>query len=184
MRKTLLTLTLAATILACGKKENPFLIEKGKVGLLTKNTPISELETIYVNDSLVKTTDKSNLLTADQERYVVFDKQAKHLLTLTPTKLNDSTEVIENIRIVDSRYKTAKGITVNSTFKDINSNYTISKIVNSLFNVLVFVDEIDAYFVIDKKELPEDLRYSTAATIEAFQIPETAKIKYFMIGWQ
>ena len=49
--------------------------------------------------------------------------------------------------------------------------------------MVVFVDEINGFFTIDKKELPSELRLDMNKNIEALNIPDTAKIKYFMIGW-
>jgi len=48
---------------------------------------------------------------------------------------------------------------------------------------VVFVDEINASFTIDKKELPSDLRFDMSLTIEKIQIPDKAKIKYFFVYW-
>jgi hypothetical protein len=42
---------------------------------------------------------------------------------------------------------------------------------------------MNVYVTIDKKELPAELRYDTQARIQASQIPDDAKIKYFMIDW-
>ena len=53
----------------------------------------------------------------------------------------------------------------------------------SFNNVVVILKNTDVYFTIDKKELPSTLRYNVNATIEAVQIPDTAKVKYMMIGW-
>ena len=50
-------------------------------------------------------------------------------------------------------------------------------------NIVVFVDEIDAYFIIDKNNLPIELRAGTEKTIESINIPSKSKIKRFMIGW-
>jgi hypothetical protein len=47
----------------------------------------------------------------------------------------------------------------------------------------VFVDEIDAYFIIDKNNLPVDLRLGTHKKIQEINIHPNAKIKKFMIGW-
>ena len=84
---------------------------------------------------------------------------------------------------MDSKFKTKKGLTINSTFADIQNNYKISNIQNTLRNVVVFVNDINAFFTIDKKELPAELQFDASAKIEAIQIPGQAKIKYFMIGW-
>jgi hypothetical protein len=49
--------------------------------------------------------------------------------------------------------------------------------------VVVSVNEINASFTIDKTELPGGLRFDMDATIDAIQIPEKAKIKFFMLHW-
>ncbi len=171
-------------LLGCNKKDPQFSIEKGRVGILLKGTPTEKLDSIFRLDSLVKLTDEGNYTYVNKNRYVLYDSQGNHLLTMTPAKTKDSIEVVENIRIYDPRYSTDTGITINSTFKDIKDHYTVSRITNSINNILVFVNELDAYFVIDKKELPENLRYNINTNIQEVQIPDAAKIKYFMIGWQ
>jgi hypothetical protein len=45
------------------------------------------------------------------------------------------------------------------------------------------VNEINAYFTIEKSELPENLRYDITQKIEAVSIPDKAKIKDFFIQW-
>jgi hypothetical protein len=50
-------------------------------------------------------------------------------------------------------------------------------------NVVIFLSDSDMYITIDKEELPESLRYAYAGDIEAVQIPDVAKIKYIMVGW-
>ena len=76
-----------------------------------------------------------------------------------------------------------KGLNPESTFADIKNNYTISGIQNTLSNVVISVDDINGFFTIDKKELPSELRLDMNKKIDALNIPDTAKIKYFMIGW-
>jgi hypothetical protein len=49
---------------------------------------------------------------------------------------------------------------------------------------VVLIKYSDIYFTIDKKELPSSLRYASSVNIEAVQIPDTAKIKYMMLGWR
>lgn len=48
---------------------------------------------------------------------------------------------------------------------------------------MVLLKDNDLYFTIDKKELPESLRYNANNNIEEVQIPDNAKVKYMMIGW-
>lgn len=180
MKKTLLALTICCIVfLACQEKDHTFLITENSVGALLSSTPVSDLENAFVQDSIV--TKGSNLTNLGSDKIQIFEKGGKHLLTLTPS--TDSIPKIENIRVFDPRFSTEKGITINSTFKDIQSKYPIKKIVTTLNSIVIFPKESNLYFTIDKDELPSDLRYTTT-NIEAVQIPEEAKLKYLMLGWE
>ena len=95
----------------------------------------------------------------------------------------DSLSTIQNVRIIDNRYKTKKSLDKLCDFSCLTGNYNISGVQNTLRNLIVSVDEINAYFTIDKSELPEDLRYDMSKKIEVLSIPPTAKIKDFFIQW-
>ena len=97
---------------------------------------------------------------------------------------NDPNSTIKNIQVFDSRFKTEKGLTTASTFKDVKANYTIDNIETTINAMVIFLKETDVYLTIDKKSLPEDLRYNLDLEVEASQIPDGAPIKYFMIGWE
>jgi hypothetical protein len=49
---------------------------------------------------------------------------------------------------------------------------------------VIFPKGSDLYFTIGREELPASLRYNTEAEIEAVQIPDQARIKYLMAGWE
>jgi len=169
-------------IVGCGKEQDPYLISSKSIGLLTDSTQVKDLKEIYKNDSLVFRTNDNEFI-GNRNDIEIFDNTGKPLLVLTPNKILDSTATIETIKILDSRYKATKGLNTLSTFADIEKNYKISSIQNTLKNIVVFVNEIDAFITIDKKELPAELQFDMSAKIEAVQIPDNAKIKYFMIGW-
>ncbi len=181
MKKIVLLLGMSMVILqSCAEKDTTFLISETSVGPLQKTTPVKEIETIFVGDSIVQDSLKTNI-GGKTDRIKIFEKGGKHLLTLTPS--SDSIPSIENIRVFDSRYTTSSGVGLHSTFQDIQRNYGIKKIVTTLNSVVVFPKNSNLYFTIDKEELPSNLRY-TVANIEAVQIPGTAKIKYLMVGWE
>ncbi|WP_343485582.1 hypothetical protein [Allomuricauda sp. d1] len=165
---------------ACGEKDTTFLITNESVGKLDKISLVRDLELIYADDSIVKDTFFSRI-GSKTKKIKVFEKGGKHLLTLSPS--DDSIPTVENIQVMDARFMTDSGIGLNSTFKDIKENYTIKKVVTALNNVVIFVKETNMYFTIDKNQLPANLRYSKS-NIEAVQIPDEAKIKYLMIGWE
>ena len=162
------------------EKDTTFLIQAEQVGVLTKGTSSTDIETLFSNDSIIRDTSTS-IFGSSQNKIRVYQKGGDLLLTLTPSK--DSMAVVENIQIHDPRYKTAENISVNSTFKDIKEAYEIRKIVTSLNNLVIFVKNSDVYFTISKEELPASLRYNQSLSIEAVQIPDKAKLKYMMVGW-
>lgn len=185
MKHTVCAVLICALLLAsCAKdsKPNPFLIEKTHIGLLTDSTQVKELDSIFINDSVVRFIAGDEFAGA-VNTIEVFEKSGKKLLDLSPREALDSTSLISSVRIIDERYKTEKNISNLSTFKDIKEAYTISKIDNLINSVMVSVNEINATFTIDKKELPGSLRFNMDATIDPIQIPEKAKIKFFMLHW-
>ncbi len=177
---SLIILTVLLT--SCKKEQNPFQVSKQHIGLLTDSTQIKDLEGIYSKDSIVKYISGDEF-TGNTNDITIFEKGGKRLLSLTPRQSLDSTSVIENVQIFDSRYKTDKNISTISTFKDILNSYKISRIDNLINSIVISINEIDAAFTIDKKELPANLRFDMNLTFEATHIPDNAKIKYFFINW-
>lgn len=185
MRKyLLLVMGLSLGLISCQKEEdNPFRITANQVGPVKKDIRINQLDSIFAEDSLVKQKSGTRELRATDE-IKVFEKSGKALMILEPLQEFDTTSTIGYIRVLDPRYKTKSGLNTNSTFKDVMENYNISRIENTLNAAVVFIDEINVYLTIDKKELPADLRYDTNSKIMASQIPDDAKIKYFMVYWE
>jgi hypothetical protein len=184
MKKIIIVSVLAmgALCIQCQKeKDTTFLITNTSVGKLSKTAVFKQLDSIYALDSIVKDTTRTQL-GPQTSKVQIYEKGGLHLLTLTPT--TDSLQKIENIRIVDPRFVTDKGVGLGSTFKDIKDNYPIKKIVTSMNNVVIFLKGSDLYFTIDKQELPPSLRFAGSANIEEVQIPDAAKIKYLMVGWE
>lgn len=183
MYKSILSLVcISAILIGCNKKQDPFQISKQHVGLLTDSTQVKDLKNIYQNDSIVKFIGGDEF-TGNINDIEIYDKGGNKLIILTPRQALDSTSYIKDIQIIDSRFKTDKNISTLSTFKDIIDSYKISRISNSINSVIVAINEINASFIIDKKELPESLRYDMDLKIEPTHIPDTAKIKYFFINW-
>lgn len=182
-KKAILSLSLLAMLTSCNnEEENPFLITANRVGPLTKDVKISQLDSIFKNDSLVKQTSGPELLQSTDD-IKVFDKKGNPLLEIEPLQEFDSTSTVGYIRILDPRYETKDGLNVKSTFKDLMEHYNISRIENTINAAVVFLDEINAYVTIDKSQLPPSLRYDTDSKIMASQIPNEAKFKYFMVYW-
>ncbi|WP_299339430.1 hypothetical protein [uncultured Psychroserpens sp.] len=174
--------TLIITSCTPEKKQDPFEISKQHVGLLTDSTQVKDLEIVFPNDSIV-TAIKGDEFSDDINDIDIYSSEGKKLLSLTPSQALDSTAVIKSVQILSEKYKTEKNISSLSTFKDIKDNYKISSINTLINSVVISVNEINASFTIEKKELPANLRYDMSINIDAVQIPDHAKIKYFIIHW-
>ncbi len=161
------------------EREDPFLIGQDRVGKLMQTHRISELDSVYQLDSLVRDTARLNM--GINGKIEVFEKGGKHLLTLTPSL--DSLPGIENIQIRDPRFQTATGISLESTYGDIEKAYEIRKVISSMNNVVILLKDHPLYVTISREELPSAIRY-TDTNIEPVQIPPTAKIKYMMVAWE
>lgn len=184
MHKSLLLIFTSLIILSCKQKpkQDPFEIGKHNIGFLTDSTLVKDLKTVFSGDSISKFISGDEF-SGSENIIEIFEKGGKKLLELTPANQLDSTSVIKSVQIIDERFKTDKQLSTISTFKDVVTNYKISRIDN-LINVLVItVNSINASFTIDKKELPASLRFDMDLNIEASQIPDSAKLKYFFIHW-
>lgn len=176
--KKIVTPLLLLLVFAC-TNDHTFTIGNDYVGALTKTDKVADLEGIFVADSVVFDNQEENK-ELRSNRIKVFEKGGALLMTLTPSK--DSVQTVENIRIEDPRFVSEEGVGLESTFKDIQDNYEIKKILTALNNIVITVKGSPIYFTISKEELPSNLRFSTNQ-IEAVQIPDEAKIKYVMVSW-
>lgn len=163
-------------------KTDPFLIQKHNIGFLTDSTQVNKLNEAFANDSIVKSI-AGDEFTGRINDIDIYDKTGKKLLTLTPSEALDSLATVKTIKVIDPRFKTNKGITVNSTFLDLKTNHAISSIQNTFNNVVVFVNDNNTFYTFDKKALPSEFQFDMSKKIEAKDIPDATKIKYFMVGW-
>lgn len=183
MKKTLFFGAIIALLFVqCGKDSDSFLIKQGAIGNLTKEVRMKQIDSIFAQDSIVKLNPISNAL-GTQGEVEVYEKGGTLLLLLSPDDESDPESVITNIQIFDDRYKTENGLSKNSTFREVKDNYSIADIQTTINSVVIFLKDSDVFITIDKKQLPENLRYDMGISIESSQIPDTATFKYFMVGW-
>lgn len=161
-------------------KPNPLAVAKHKVGLLNDSTQVRDIKALFANDSVVNFKEDDSFI-GGINSIDIYEKNGTQLLSISPTEALDSLSTISSIRLIDPRYKTDKNVSSASTFKDIRDNYKISKVSNLINSVLITVNEIDATFTIDKKELPTNMRFDMDMKIDPIQIPDVAKIKFFIV---
>lgn len=180
MKSIFSTLLFFCLITACTKETDPrFNVTSEGVGLISKITAVSDLQNIFASDSIVMPATLPDGKPASK-LIEVYEKGGTPLLSISPTA--DSIPRVANVRIHDPRYVTPEGVNVLSTFKDIREKLKVKKVVTSLNNVVILIRDSDLYFTISKEELPAELRYANTE-IDLIQIPDKAKIKYMMVGW-
>lgn len=129
------------------------LIDTNRVGPLTKEIRINQLDSIFKNDSIVRNISKTQFLNT-ANNIEIYDKDGTPLLILEPVQQFDSTSTIGYIQIIDPKFQTAKGLNIKSTFGEVVEKYAISRIENTLNSAVIFIDELNLYLTIDKKNYP------------------------------
>lgn len=180
MKKIIISLCILA-LTSCST-QGDFKITNTTIGPLSQKNVVTELKTLFINDSLVDQTSNTDF-TVPKGTVTVYEKGGEKLLLLTP-KTAESDATIGQIQIFDNRYSTPEGIHLGSTFKDISDSYTISRVENLFTTIVVFVEESDVFFSIDKKNLPGELRFDADVKVELSQIPDDAPIKYLQMIWE
>ncbi|MFT6096388.1 MAG: hypothetical protein ACJAXY_000136 [Nonlabens sp.] len=182
MKKVIALIAVILALASCTKKQDPFEWSKNRVGHLTSDMKVYQLDSIYANDSIVRAV-KGDEFSNGANLIEIFEKGGAHLLTLTPNQALDSTATIENIIIRDERFTTIKGITKSSSFKDINAAYKINSVDNMIDDAVIWVNDENFYFSISKDKLPTDVKFDINASIEKTMIPDDTKPQYLFVSW-
>ncbi len=183
MKKPLIFGVIATILfIQCGEETDLFLIGDGTIGNLTKEVQMRQVDSIFASDSIVK-LNRNKIALSTQGNVEIYEKGGQKLMLLSPENENDPNSVITNIQIFDERYTTNKGLSIKSTFGELKANYEVVAVENAINSVVVFLKDSDVFITIDKKQLPENIRYNYQAKVEATQIPDEATFKYFMVGW-
>lgn len=175
-----LALVLLAT--SCQNSTSETLIAKNQLGLLDPSTKVDELSSLLEKDSVAEFDTASRINRVKEIE--VFNDQGKLSILVEPHYQNDSLVTISEIQVLDPRYKTKKGLSIDSDFKTIYENYKINNIQNSINSIILTIDEIGAYIVIDKKHLPSEIKFDSEVKIEANQIPDEAPLRYFWLKFE
>ena len=183
LKKIIAIVSVTLLFIQCKEEINPFLISNDSVGALTRGMTIKEIDSIFAQDSIVKLYAQNEELPTQGE-VEIYEKNGTKLVSISPVTNNDPDALISNFQFFDPRYKTDKGLNLSSTFKDIKANYKILNIETTISTVVIFLEDNDLFINIDKNELPENFRYNPNLVIDVTNIPDEAKIKYFMLSWK
>ena len=183
LKKIIAIVSVTLIFIQCKEEINPFLISNDSVGALTRGMTIKEIDSTFAQDSIVKLYAQNEELPTQGE-VEIYEKNGTKLVSISPVNNNDPDALISNFQFFDPRYKTDKGLNLSSTFKDIKANYKISNIETTISTVVIFLEDNDLFINIDKNELPENFRYNPNLIIDVTNIPDEAKIKYFLLSWK
>lgn len=183
MKVKLILLFIAAGLFVSCQNEKPdqeYLITKSRVGKLTEGIRVNQLDSVFAGDSVVMENNSRRF--SGRNEITIYKKGGKELLRLHPAESFDSLSNITSVEILDTLYKTEKGLGKNTTFELLRTNYNISRIENTLGTALVFIDDLNMYVDIDKKDIAEPTEMGVK--IKASQIKNSAKIKHIWVDWE
>ena len=86
MRKLSLILI---TVLSLGCSQNEYKIEKGKVGKLSKENLVKQLDSIYKNDSIVRRIGEGDYMFSGDDKYLIFNNLPEPTLKISPIPFFD-----------------------------------------------------------------------------------------------
>ena len=118
---------------------------------------------------------------ASAERITIFSKDGKELLEITPTTNDKGEKVVESVFVLSSQYTTEKGISLESTFKDVKTKYPELSIEPSLSSVIVSPKGQNFYFTFAHSALKN--AFSLTDAITENDIDENAKITRITINF-
>ena len=177
MKRLYFPVILALVFSACN--DNAMIIDDTSVGPLMETTRVFELAKLFPGDSLAGRRIEGDSLIGEVELY---DAEGKIRLIIFPKDETDPKSELSYARIIDPKFTTKNGIGA-STFGALKNQYEVDGLDNAINAVVVSFKDTPWYVTIDKKELPENIRYDYASKIELAQIPDEAKIKYFFYTW-
>jgi len=181
MKKITLLVFSILLIGACTNKNKQYIIDKNQVGPITDSTKVKNLNSIFPTDSIVKNTEGESAFETYDE-YTLFDKKTKKpLLLIIPQQTNNPESVIKQVEILNPRYKTEKGININSTYAEVKKAHKIGHLETSLNYIVLYLDDLNAIIDIRKSELPLRLQNNPGLKIDKTMIPEKAKMKHFIV---
>ena len=178
MKRLYFPVILALVFSSCN--DNAMIIDDTSVGPLMETTRVFELAKLFPGDSLAGRRIEGDSLIGEVELY---DAEGKIRLIIFPKDETDPKSELSYARIIDPKFTTKNGIGAASTFGALKNQYEVDGLDNAINAVVVSFKDTPWYVTIDKKELPENIRYDYARKIELAQIPDEAKIKYFFYTW-
>ena len=184
IRKTLI-LFISTLLFSCSygqKSTDDFLVTDTNVGIFYEGMTVNDVLKLVMDNQIKKVVDFDDYENPYDD-YQYFDSNKNHLLILTPEYQDDKKSKINRILIKDERYKTNKNIGLSSTYADLKEHYQITDYSPDLEQIVLTIDELNAWFSISKSQLSENWWNDNTKTIDISKIPDNATFDSFVIWW-
>ncbi|MDB4297618.1 hypothetical protein N9901_02570 [Flavobacteriaceae bacterium] len=183
MKSYIQYIILAIAVVACSPKIDT-KISLNKVGPITAETTVNQLNVLFKSDSIVSRLSEGDLgdinaYVLDNDTHLIYNTKGELSLSITPVNPLDSLSKIKSVTVFDKRYKTAKDIHVGSVFSELNMSHTIQKLEASFHLVTVFVSDINGTITLDKQTV--GLKAFQLGEINKNQVPDSVPFTSFTI---
>ena len=190
----LLIILLAAA--GCGKdktdmlttnyaaEDDAFLINANQVGELPRGTTVRQLYDIFPSRQIKHTQTTGGFLDEVVDNYDVYSSEGRHLFTASPSTAGDTAAMLNQIIIRDTLYKTAQGINLNATMKDIRQHYHNLRYIPTANQIVVSVPRTGVNFLIDKHALEDNWWNSVTREVENENIPDSTRLSGIVVYWR
>lgn len=192
MYKHLLLYIFILILAACGSNtatpdpvdpEESFLIARNQVGPVERGMTIKQLRALLPEDRMKKLASREELSSETADNYYIYGDSTQLLFIISPQRKNDETSRISRVIVKDNRFVTRSGIGLQSTVGEIRNAYPESKIVPAVDDIVLYIRELDANFVIDDSNLSPGIWNSTTGEIEIDSIPPTTAVTDLSVIW-
>lgn len=152
---------------SCNSVSSDFLLTETQVGVLKKDTKISEIQQIYTGDFSIKKSDELF--------WEVYQKE-ELLLKLTP---NASNEKIYTIEVFSPKFSTNDGVSLKTTFAELQKKYQSFDVSVTLKSLLLCPQNSNLCFIFDKSSLMA----SKTGDYTINDIPQAATARQISVFW-
>ncbi len=165
-------------------KIDSFLITENSVGIFNKGMTISKVIQLIPEKQIKKKIGYGEFEEDTYDDYEIYDEYNRHLVTLTPLIQNNLNSTINRILIIDHRFKTESGISVNSTYSELLKLFKVSDYSPDIKHVVLSVGQLGAWFSIRKTELEQGWWNEESKKINKSKIPSDSHFDSFVIWWK
>lgn len=158
-------------------------IAANQFSIFNANTTIAEVLQTIPFAQIDKTKGQGEFADDTYDDYTILTQYGEPLFVITPKEKGDTNQKINRVKVIHPIFKTAKGISTQSTFGDIQKAYAISSIVPTEEHIVISVKELEADFSIHKKHLMKGWWNEQTKSIDSKKIPNNAPIDEFILWW-